>query len=271
MIAIMLIPLVTGAEPAAAQPKALLVAPEDNYVAQALEALGTPHERIDPGRYGAVSPFDYDVIVWGFDQSRAPLRTEPEIIDTFVRSGGVLLGFRANEEDPWLPSPVARDKAYTFGRILAPEHPIFTTPHRFTDSLMRDVHGGSIYRAFYDLGDGWVPLASAGAEQGWDKTEALSDGEHYGIVELPRGEGRIILVQMIPSYHWFHDSEGDADCAGARFFENLIRYALSSAPARAAPTRRRRAAGRSRVAVHVQWPVRDEGGPARRTYLHPRG
>ncbi len=240
MMAAMLISFLAASAPASAGPKALLVAPEGNYVARALTALGTPHERIDPRQYRTVSPFDHDVIVWGFDQTRAPLRAEPEVIDAFVRSGGVLLAFRANEEDPWLPAPLARDKAYAFGKILEPEHPIFTTPHKFTDGLMREVHGGSIYRAFFDLGEGWLPLVSAGAEQAWDKTGARDDGEHYGIVELPRGEGRIILVQMIPSYHWFHDSDGDASCAGARFFENLVHYALSSAPARAASRPRRR-------------------------------
>ena len=119
------------------------------------------------------------------------------------------------------------------GEILAPEHPVFSRPHAFDKARLGDVHGGSIYRAFYGLGEGWTPLLSAGKEQAWDKSAAADDGPHYGIVELPHGEGRILLVQMIPSYHWFHDSDGEAGCAGARFFENLVHYALGRAPARA--------------------------------------
>ena len=233
MIGAMLIPLVLGVPAASAQPKVLLVAPDGTYSTQAMEALGTEHARIETGEYRGVSPFDYDVIVWGMDQKRTALNGDSEVIEAFVRGGGAFLGFRADAEDPWLPAAASRDKAYAFGKILEPEHPIFTTPHAFTDAAMRDVHGGSIYRAFWGLGEGWEPLASAGGEQAWDESEAKDQGEHYGIVELPLGKGRIILVQMIPAYHWFKDTEGDANSAGAKLFENLVQYALASTTTRA--------------------------------------
>ena len=45
MVLAMLIPLLTTSATVGAEPKALLVAPEGNYVARALEALATPHDR----------------------------------------------------------------------------------------------------------------------------------------------------------------------------------------------------------------------------------
>ena len=227
---------------AAAAPKTLLVAGSaDNYVARGLTALEVAHQRLSLAEYQDISPFDYDLIIWGFDESRDVLGQDPAVMQAFVEAGGVLLGFRSHAEDPWLPVPVRRDKAYTFGEILQPEHPIFTSPHRFDRDRMVQVHGGSIYRAFFDLGEGWVPLVSTGKEQGWDKSQALDPGPHYGIVELPLGKGRIVLVQMIPEYHWFHGSQGNPEAAGARLFENLVRYASSQAPRAAAgrPPRRK--------------------------------
>ena len=263
MIALMLTSLMAGASAADAAPRVLLVAPEGSHTAQALEAVGTEHERVDPGEYGDMSPFDFDVIIWGMDQPRATLNAEAEVIEAFVRGGGVFLGLRANDADGWLPSPMFRDKAYAFGKILQPDHAIFRTPHEFTDALMREVHGGSIYRAFYGLGEGWTPLVSAGAEQAWDESEAQSDGEHYGIVELALGEGRVVLVQMIPSYHWFKDTEGDATCAGARFFENLVTYALTEATPQAAsrPPREMPEYYHSDLESLLALPVRGDGMP----------
>lgn len=223
-------------------PQTLLVCSSaDNYVARGLAALEVPHRRASLAEYRQLSPFDYDLILWGLDEDRSVLNEDPAVMRAFVEAGGVLLGFRSNAEDAWLPMPVRRDKAYTLGEILQPEHPIFTAPHRLGREQLSQVHGGSIYRAFFDLGPGWLPLVSTDQEQGWDKTPALDAGPHYGIVELPLGRGRIVLVQMIPAYHWFHDAQGDAAAAGAQLFENLVRYAAGLAPRTAAgrPPRRR--------------------------------
>lgn len=224
-----------------APPKTLLVAGSaENYVARGLAALGIDHQRVHPGELQGVSLFDFDLVIWGFDEDRAPLNAEPAPVRPFIEAGGVLLGFRSSGEDPWLPVFLHRDKAYTFGQILQPEHPVFNAPHRLDGSSLEQVHGGSIYRAFFNLGEGWIPLASAGKEQAWDKSKAASADPHYGIVELPLGKGRILLVQMIPEYHWFHDCQGDRASAGAKLFENLVRYASGQATRAAAarPPRR---------------------------------
>ena len=224
---------VTAAE---AQHKVLLVAGRaDNYTARALTALGTPFERRSPGAFRAVSPFDYDLIIWALDESRSTVNGDPESIRAFLEAGGVMLCFRGNDADGWLPASMERDKSYHFGRILQPEHPVFRTPHQLGAEEIADVHGGSIYRAFCRLAPTWTPLIGTGKPQAWDKTpEKLPDEDHFGLVEMPLGRGRLIMTQMIPEYHWFHDTEGDSNCAGARFFENIVRYALACAHAEAA-------------------------------------
>lgn len=210
--------------------KVLVVAgAKHNPTVLGMQALGLPFERVGPGEYAAVSPFDYDLVVWGMDETRSPLAARPGVIRAFVEGGGVLLGFRANDPDPWLPSPAKRDKAFHLGPLLAPDHAVLNTPHRLDAKSLADVHGGSIYRALWDLGEGWVPLVATGAEQGWDKTPAAQTERRYGLAELPLGHGRIVLCQMIPAYHWFRDRQGDPAAAGAKLFENLVRYAMSQA------------------------------------------
>jgi hypothetical protein len=260
----MVMTLTASKSSAAPEAKVLLVASSpDNYVAQGLNALGVTHERARARDYRNRSPFDYDVLIWGMDEDRAILDTDPEAIRAFVEGGGILLGMRCSSDDAWLPSPVKRDKAYQFGKILQPDHPIFNTPHRMDQKAMLEVHSGSIYRAFFDLGKGWTPLVSTGAEQHWDKVEALSKGEHYGIVELALGKGRILLVQMIPEYHWFSDTKGDRSSAGARFFENLVQYALAKSPRQAAsrPPRKRPERFYTDLTEALALPRRGDGVP----------
>ena len=201
------------------------------FTTQALEALAVGYDTTNWSEYakGRVNIFKYDVVISGFDVDRRPLDDDPERLLAFVETGGVFLGLRRNAEDLWLPSPVKRDKAYEFGEILQPEHPIFNTPHSISGEMMTDVHGGSIYDAFWDLGKGWLPLVSTGAEQGWDEREAQSDGPHFGIIELQHGRGRIIICQMIPTYAWFNDHGGE-DCEGKLLFENMMAYVQSIAP-----------------------------------------
>lgn len=201
------------------------------FTEQAVKALEVPCDTASWADYarGDVNLFRYHVVIGGMDTGRGTVlagRADPLI--AFVRAGGVFLGMRQNEGDPWLPVPVANDKAFHLGEIVAPEHPIFHRPHELTRAVLADVHGGSIYRAFRALGEGWAPLISAGAEQEWDTTVAAA-GPRYGLIELPWGAGRIVLCQMIPEYHWFHDC-GGADCAGKLMFENLLTYALTMAP-----------------------------------------
>ena len=150
-----------------------------------------------------------------------------------------MLGFRSSDPEPWLPAPLAKDRAYGLGEVLVPQHPIFNRPHALDRMALQAVHGGSIYAGLYDLGEGWLPLLAAGKQQAWDKTPSQHTGDHYGIVERTHGRGRIVLCQMIPAYAWFHDAKGDGDNPGARFFENLVRYALESAVCHEGPRKPR--------------------------------
>lgn len=213
----------------AAEPRVLLMG--GGHTASALEALGIPFDQAEWRDYksGDVNVFDYTVIVSAMDTDRRLIADAPEKLLRFIESGGVLLGMRNNEGDAWLPSSAANDRAYQFGEILTPEHPIFHEPNELTREMMVNVHGGSIYRAWYDLGEGWLPLVSTGKQQGWDDGPAASDGPHYGLIELEHGAGRIILTQMIPEYHWFQDGAGP-EGAGAQMLENLVAYALSHSP-----------------------------------------
>ncbi len=228
LIVAIIITLAAGAA-FAAQPRVLLMG--GGHTASALEALGVPFDQAEWRDYksGDVNVFDYTVIISAMDTDRRAISDSPTKMRRFVESGGVFLGMRNNEGDAWLPAPAKNDRAYEFGEILAPDHPIFNEPNELTRESMLDVHMGSIYRGWYDLGDGWVPLVSAGKQQGWDEGEAASDGPHYGLIELEHGEGRIILTQMIPEYHWFADGAGP-DGAGAKMLENLVAYALANSP-----------------------------------------
>ncbi len=228
-LAIAIIGLTVASAAFAAEPRVLLMG--GGHTASALEALEIPFEQATWRDYkaGRVNVFDYTVIISAMDADRSPIGDSPTRVLRFVESGGVFLGMRNRRLDPWLPSPVKTDRSYEFGEVVEPDHPIFHRPHELTRELLVDVHGGSIYDAWYDLGGGWLPLISTGKQQGWDEAEAASDGAHYGLVELPYGEGRIILCQMIPEHHWFDDSAGE-DCAGRLMFENLAAYALSLSP-----------------------------------------
>ena len=235
LTALLLLTTCTTAQPASV----LLVSRETDYVARALRELDVPHERIGIGEFvrGERNPFDYEAIVFGGSRSRIE-RLAPSL-RMFVELGGIIVGFRHDVVDPWLPSPMSRDRAYQLGKILKPRHPVFNAPHKFDEPRLNKVHSGSIYRGFYDLGEGWTPLLSAGKQQHWDKQDALSDGPHYGIVEGQFGKGRIVLVQMIPAYAWFHDEKGKRGCVGELFFENLIRYARSITTKRPGPRKPR--------------------------------
>ncbi|MCE5239746.1 hypothetical protein LLH23_14865 [bacterium] len=219
-----------------AAPRLLLLDGEGGMTARALQALNVPCTVGAPGDYasGKLSPFDFQIVVAGMDVDRASLGASPERLLAFVRTGGVFLGMRASQEDTWLPTPVKMDKAYELGEIIKPEHPLFSQPTKFTKPELNKVHGGSIYRAFYDLGEGWVPLVGTGREQSWDKTPAASAGPHYGIIELAYGRGRIILCQMIPDYGFVNDDKGQPGLS-SQFVQNLLTYTTSLAPNWPAP------------------------------------
>ena len=226
---------------AAESPEILFVGDQTNHVASGLRALELPFDTISPVDLikGDVCLFDYSVVVFGMDVRRTGLAAIGRAVGAFVETGGVALCFRSSDADPWLPIPLQKDRAYAFGKVLVSEHPIFTTPHKMDEAALKSVHSGSIYAGLHSLGEGWRPLVSAGKQQSWDKTPSRHPGEHFGLVELELGNGRIVICQMIPAYAWFNDSKGAPDCPGARLFENLLRYALVSAVERDGPRKPR--------------------------------
>ncbi|NOY79862.1 MAG: hypothetical protein GXP31_02535 [Kiritimatiellaeota bacterium] len=235
-ITVLMLMAAVAADGASEAKKVLLIAGrKDSFTARGLAVLGIACDRRTAGEYRSLSPFDYDVIVWGMDEKRSALAVDAAQTRAFLEVGGVILCFRSNEGEAWMPAGMKRGKSYEFGQVLKPDHPVFNTPHKLGRSDLLDVHGGSIYRAFCRLKARWQPLVSAGRPQPWDKSEDPFPGEpHYGLVELPVGKGRLIMTQMIPAYHWFRDRAGERDSAGARLFENLVRYALARAHAGAA-------------------------------------
>ena len=206
-------------------PRVLLLASEDCLTTRALSLLGIEHTRVEMAAFDPAQLADVDVVICGFDTDRAPLAPHAGALAEWLDGGGVLLGFREQSgHNAWLPSPVKQDACYQPGAITEPEHPAFSLLHAVDASALAAVHGGSMYRAFYDLGDGWTPLASAGAQQAWDQTEAQSAGPHYGLVELRHGEGRVVLCQLIPEYAWLNDDSGSHDSPGRALLENLLGY-----------------------------------------------
>ncbi|MEN6546924.1 MAG: hypothetical protein ABFE07_12880, partial [Armatimonadia bacterium] len=213
--------------------------------AKGLKGLGVEYKLAAPGDYSSrkVSLFDSQVVVWGMDVDQNALNLAPERVQAFLRTGGVLVCMRMNQEPQWLADPntglsgLKMDKAYALGEVLKPEHPVFNVPRKFGKSDLAKVHGGSIYRAFHELPQGAVPLLSTGDEQSWDKTVAASKGAHYGLVEVPVGKGRVIFCQMIPEYGFISDDKGQAGTSSA-FLANLMAYACSVAPNWPAPRAR---------------------------------
>jgi hypothetical protein len=218
-----------------AAPRVLLVAsPGESHVAQGLTALGIEYERVTPAELGKRSPFASDVVFSDRDVSRRVMDKDADLWREFVRLGGVFVGFRTSEQESWLPSPLTHDRGYETGELLAPEHPVFTTPHAIDLAALRATHGGSIYHALCALGEGWTPLIKTGAPLGWDKREERVKGPHYGMAELKNGKGRILLTELIPAYNWFHDEKGAKAAPGAKLFENIVTYAFASASEQAA-------------------------------------
>ena len=77
----MFMALTASSGSAAPESKILLVASSpENYVARGLNALGVAHERASASDYRNRSPFDYDILIWGFDEDRAALATDPGAI-----------------------------------------------------------------------------------------------------------------------------------------------------------------------------------------------
>jgi len=212
-------------------PRVTLLAPEGNLTARALDLLQVPYQRAEMPSFDAGLLAQTDVLLGGLDVDRAPLESHAGALAEWVRSGGVVVGFRDNSgHNGWLPSPLQQDASYEPGELLQPDAPALCLLHEITPDVLRAVHGGSMYAAFHDLGDGWVALASTGKQQGWDNTEARSLDAHYGLIELRLGAGRIVLCQLIPEYAWLNDDAGGYDSPGRLLLENLLAHACLSAP-----------------------------------------
>lgn len=240
MRSLRILPLILGglavAAAAAAAPRIVLFDAAEGMTARALQAVGAAATVVPPADYGTsrLCLFDYQVAIIGMDVEQAALNADPAPLQEFVRSGGVVLAMRSQQEIGWSPVPLKLDKAYELGALARADHPLLTTPHRLDLALLNKVHGGSIYRACYDLGAGWQPILSTGAEQSWDKTSPASAGPHYGLLDLPFGKGHIIVCQLIPDYGLINDDKGQPG-PSRQLLENLVAYVGAVAPAWPAP------------------------------------
>ncbi len=212
------------------EPRILLFGKKDGLTARALRAAGLASDRRDAAEYARTDLSGYDVVLFGMDEDRSVLNERPQALLEWVKQGGSFVGFRyQGGEEKWLPWPMSKDRAFGLGRVLVPEAEVFHALHDLGAAELASVHGGSIYSAFYDLGEKWRPLVLAGKQQAWDKKPARGRGEHYGLVEADYGWGKIVLCQMIPAYAWLRDEAGKADSPGRRLFENLVAYASEAA------------------------------------------
>ncbi len=125
---------------AAESPAILFLGDADNHVAAGLRALEVPFQAVSARELirGDVCLFDYRVLIGGMDVRRDGLGSIGAAIEAFVKTGGVVLGFRSPDAEPWLPSPLEKDRAYALGQVLAPEHPVFTTPHEIGRASCRE-------------------------------------------------------------------------------------------------------------------------------------
>lgn len=215
-----------------ALPRIILFSAETGMSAQALQLTGIPHDRQPPAAYPETDLKPYDIVIFGMDEDRSVIDSDPQELLRLVEEGGVFLGQRyQGPDEQWLPSSVAKGPAFQPGRLLLPDAAVLQSLHDLDFDALRAVHGGSMYHAFHSLGPKWSPIVGGTQQQAWDKTERTDPGEHYGLIELDHGWGKIVLCQMIPEYAWINDAAGARDCAGRRMFENLLAYAAQTAAA----------------------------------------
>ncbi|MEN6303086.1 MAG: hypothetical protein ABFD96_10205, partial [Armatimonadia bacterium] len=96
--------------------------------AKGLKGIGVEYKLAAPGDYSSrkVSLFDSQVVVWGMDVDQNALNLAPERVQAFLRTGGVLVCMRMNQEPQWLADPrtglsgLKMDKAYALGEVLKP-------------------------------------------------------------------------------------------------------------------------------------------------------
>lgn len=94
-----------------------------------------------------------------------------------------------------------------------------------------------MYHPYVRLGEGWIPLASGtqiqtGFRNNFGIPPLHEEQPHYGLIELPYGDVRIILCQFIPEYQWLNNDKGAADSVGRLFIENMLDYAFAQAKVR---------------------------------------
>ncbi len=190
-----------------------------------------------------INLFSYGTIFVSSFSNRNFLANEPvhsRLLEAIER-GAVLVAFRSYggglspSQDLWLPSPATKEGAYRVGEILEPDHLLFNHPNEITLEMLFRVHSGVMYNPYVNLGEGWIPLVGGHELMPFFRNETgvpPHDGQpHYGIIELPYGKGRILLVQMIPDHQWLNNEHGRHDSVGRLFMENIAHYALESSRA----------------------------------------
>lgn len=233
---------------AAGQPRILFIGSQNSNELNAFLELGYAPEVVAPRaeELSRLNFFSYSTIVLGSLANRNVLAAESVRTPLFqaIERGAVFVAFRsyggglAPVQDEWLPSQAIKDGAYLVGAILEADHPIFTTPHKITLDMLRRVHSGVMYHPYVQLGEGWIPLVAGDELMPFFRNETgippFHGETHYGIIEMLYGDGRLLLIQMIPEYQWFHNDGGRSDSVGRLFMENIVTYVVQSSRVQAA-------------------------------------
>lgn len=158
---------------------------EDDPVGLALKALGIELEPVADLTPATLAR--YSALLVGreaHEKNYAGLRDHAAALLDFLQAGGSVALIQLQDsswQGSWLPAPLTlSNNTGQAGEIVAPEHPLFTTPNRLTS-----VAGIISYDTMPVAGEGWNVLAT-------------DDKGQPSIVTMDAGEGWVLVVQPSP-------------------------------------------------------------------------
>lgn len=192
---------------------------DDDPVGLALAALGIdlePLADLTPATLGR-----YRALLVGreaHEKNYAGLRDNAAALLDFVQAGGSVAFIQLQDSSwqaSWLPGPLTlSNNSGRLDKIVAPEHPLFTTPNRL-DSLA----GIISYDTMPSAGEEWTVLAT-------------DDKGQPAIVTMKSGEGRVLVVQPSPDRYVVGHEPAIAPLttdACASLIENIVAWLQSTA------------------------------------------
>ena len=131
----------------------------------------------------------------------------------FIHSGGTVIIMQL-QDSSWQPSYLPAllelsNVSGSLGQIVAPDHPIFTTPNK-----LRSLQGVVSYDTIVAAAEAWTVLAT-------------DDRGQPSIVEMTEGKGSVLVVQPSPDRCVVGEAAAKAPLtveACAQFIENLVAY-----------------------------------------------